>query len=84
SYDMVLSDGPMVKTTYVDVFHQNYVEQSTYYFDYADVDFLFSCFEQYEKDFLQLLAMENPLPLPADERILKAANSFNLLDARKA
>ena len=27
---------------------------------------------------------ENPLPLPAYERILKAAHSFNLLDARKA
>ena len=32
----------------------------------------------------QLLALENPLPLPAYERILKAAHSFNLLDARKA
>ena len=32
----------------------------------------------------ELLALENPLPLPAYERILKAAHSFNLLDARKA
>ena len=29
-------------------------------------------------------ALETPLPLPAYERILKAAHSFNLLDARKA
>lgn len=52
--------------------------------EYADVDFLFTCFEQYEKEAQQLLALENPLPLPAYERILKAAHSFNLLDARKA
>ncbi len=48
-YDLVWSDGPLGKTTYGDVFHQNEVEQSTYNFEYADVDFLFSCFEQYEK-----------------------------------
>ena len=83
-YDLVWSDGPLGKTTYGDVFHQNEVEQSTYNFEYADVDFLFSCFEQYEKEAQQLLALENPLPLPAYERILKAAHSFNLLDARKA
>ncbi|XNM63308.1 glycine--tRNA ligase subunit alpha [Escherichia coli] len=73
----------MGKTTYGDVFHQNEVEQSTYNFEYADVDFLFTCFEQYEKEAQQLLALENLLPLPAYERILKAAHSFNLLDARK-
>lgn len=83
-YDTVWSDGPLGKTTYGDVFHQNEVEQSTYNFEYADVDFLFTCFEQYEKEAQQLLALENPLPLPAYERILKAAHSFNLLDARKA
>ncbi len=47
------------------------------------MDFLFTCFEQY-RGAQQLLALENPLPLPAYERILKAAHSFNLLDARKA
>ena len=31
-----------------------------------------------------LLELEKPLPLPAYERILKAAHCFNLLDARKA
>ncbi len=35
------------------------------------MDFLFTCFEQYEKEAQQLLALENPLPLPAYERILK-------------
>ncbi|WP_273392492.1 glycine--tRNA ligase subunit alpha, partial [Actinobacillus porcinus] len=72
------------KTTYGDVFHQNEVEQSTYNFEYANTDFLFYCFDQYEKEAQELLALEKPLPLPAYERILKAAHSFNLLDARKA
>ena len=83
-YDLVWSDGPWAKTTYGDVFHQNEVEQSTYNFEHADVEFLFHCFEQYEKEAQNLLALEKPLPLPAYERILKAAHSFNLLDARKA
>ncbi|MNV07802.1 Glycine--tRNA ligase alpha subunit [compost metagenome] len=48
------------------------------------MEFLFHCFEQYEKEAQHLLALEKPLPLPAYERILKAAHSFNLLDARKA
>ena len=83
-YDLVWTDGPFGKVTYGDVFHQNEVKQSTYNFEYADVDFLFSCFEQYEKEAKMLLELEKPLPLPAYERILKAAHSFNLLDARKA
>ncbi len=41
-YDLVWSNGPLGVTTYGDVFHQNEVEQSTYNFEYADVDFLFS------------------------------------------
>ena len=83
-YDLVWSDGPLGKTTYGDVFHQNEVEQSTYNFEYANTDFLFYCFDQYEKEAKSLLELERPLPLPAYERILKAAHSFNLLDARKA
>ena len=58
-YDLVWSNGPLGVTTYGDVFHQNEVEQSTYNFEYADVDFLFSCFEQYEKEAQSLLALEN-------------------------
>ncbi len=46
-------------------FIKNEVEQSTYNFEYADVDFLFKCFEQYEKEAQELLALGKPLPLPA-------------------
>lgn len=83
-YDLVWSDGPLGKTTYGDVFHQNEVEQSIYNFELADVNFLFSCFDQHEKQAQYLLSLTRPLPLPAHEQILKAAHCFNLLDARKA
>jgi len=41
-------------------------------------------FDQCEKECQHLLGLEQPLPLPAYERILKAAHAFNLLDARHA
>lgn len=83
-YDLVWADGPLGKVTYRDVFHQNEVEQSAYNFEHADVPFLFTMFDQCEKECQYLLGLEEPLPLPAYERILKAAHSFNLLDARHA
>jgi glycyl-tRNA synthetase alpha chain len=64
------------------VFHQNEVEQSTYNFEYANTEFLFSLFSNYEAEAKRLL--EVPLTLPAYEMILKAAHSFNMLDARGA
>ncbi len=67
---------------YGDVFHQNEVEQSTYNFEHSDAEFLFTAFGAYEKQAQHL--MEAKLALPAYEQVLKAAHSFNLLDARKA
>lgn len=83
-YDLVWTKGPQGVVTYGDIFHQNEVEQSTYNFEYADTDFLFKTFDHNEKECQYLLSLEKPLPLPAYERILKAAHSFNLLDARHA
>ena len=83
-YDLVWAHTPAGEITYGDVFHQNEVEQSTYNFEHADVDFLFSVFDASEKECQRLLALEKPLPLPAYERILRAAHAFNLLDARHA
>lgn len=77
-YDLIWTDN----LTYGDVYHQNEVEQSTYNFEYSDVEFLFSAFTAYEKE--ALLLMQNKLALPAYEQILKAAHTFNLLDARGA
>jgi glycyl-tRNA synthetase alpha chain len=84
-YDLVWNVAPDgSNVTYGDIFHQNEVEQSTYNFEHADVDFLFTFFDQCEKECKELLELEKPLPLPAYERILKAGHAFNILDARKA
>jgi len=77
-YDLVWTDG----ITYRDVFHQNEVEQSTYNFEHSDVDFLFTAFDAHEKQAKHLVDVQ--LALPAYEQVLKAAHSFNLLDARGA
>ena len=81
-YDLVWARGPENDVTYGDVFLQNEVEMSKYNFEHANVDFLFKSFDQYEKDCQKLI--ENGLPLPAYEMVMKASHIFNLLDARKA
>ncbi len=81
-YDLVWTEGPNGKLLYRDVYHQNEVEQSTYNFEHSDVEFLLSAFAAYEKQAQYL--MEQQLALPAYEQVLKAAHSFNLLDARGA
>ena len=81
-YDLIWTQSPEGPVTYGDVFHQNEVEQSTYNFEHADVDFLFQLFDQCEKESQALI--EADLPLPAYEQVLKASHAFNLLDARHA
>ena len=68
--------------SYADVYYQNEVEQSTYNFEASDVEFLLSAFAAHERQAKAL--MELQLALPAYEQVLKAAHSFNLLDARGA
>ena len=75
-----LNDTPGLK--YGDVFHQNEVEQSAYNFEHSDVEFLLDAFGAHEKQARQL--MDKQLALPAYEQVLKAAHTFNLLDARGA
>jgi glycyl-tRNA synthetase alpha chain len=81
-YDLVWSDGPMGKVTYGDVFHQNEVEMSAYNFEQAEVESLFATFDTCERESERMI--EEGLPLPAYELVLKASHTFNLLDARKA
>ena len=81
-YDLVWTDGPRGKILYGDVFHQNEVEQSTYNFEHADVGVLFARFDACEKECQHLL--EQNLPLPAYEQVMRASHAFNLLDARHA
>ena len=77
-YDLHYSEN----VKYGDVFHQNEVEQSTYNFEHSDVEFLSTAFIAHEKQ-AQYLVKEK-LALPAYEQTLKAAHTFNLLDARGA
>jgi len=83
-YDLVWADGPFGRVTYGDVFHQNEVEQSTYNFEQANVEKLFEMFDFYESEAKRLIELDQPLPLPSYEMVLKASHTFNLLDARRA
>ncbi|MCI4430444.1 MAG: glycine--tRNA ligase subunit alpha [Burkholderiales bacterium] len=79
---LVPSAGAGGRLLYRDVYHQNEVEQSSYNFEHSDVDFLLTAFAAHERQAKHL--MELQLALPAYEQLLKAAHSFNLLDARGA
>ena len=81
-FDLVWTDGPHGKVTYGDVFHQNEVEQSAYNFEHANVEFLFTLFDQCEQESEKLIDLG--MPLPAYEQVMKASHAFNLLDARHA
>jgi glycyl-tRNA synthetase alpha chain len=70
------------RLTYGDVYHQNEVEQSAYNFEHSNVEMLLRHFNDYEAEARKL--MQANLPLPAYERVLDAAHTFNLLDARGA
>jgi glycyl-tRNA synthetase alpha chain len=67
---------------YGDVYLQNEKEQSAYNFEHSDADFLFTAFTAHEKQAQYLIGQQ--LALPAYEQVLKAAHTFNLLDARGA
>jgi glycyl-tRNA synthetase alpha chain len=81
-FDIAWTMSPFGVVTYGDVFHQNEVEQSTYNFDKADTNVLFSQFDIHEAACERLLG--DRLVLPAYEQMVRASHSFNLLDARHA
>jgi len=81
-FDLVWTETPEGIITYGNVFHQNEIEMSTYNFERANVEALFSQFDYFETEAISLIKAE--LPLPAYEMVLKASHTFNLLDARQA
>ena len=82
-FDLTWTLGPDgTRVSYGDVFHQNEVEMSHYNFEHADVDFLLQTFDVCERESQRLI--EQNLPLPAYELVMKASHAFNLLDARRA
>ncbi|MDT4859595.1 Glycine--tRNA ligase alpha subunit [compost metagenome] len=79
------------------MYHQNEVEQSTYNFEHSNTEILFRHFAEHEGEAKRLMgnadgadgteagqAAGTRLALPAYEQVLKAAHTFNLLDARGA
>jgi glycyl-tRNA synthetase alpha chain len=78
AFDLLYVEG----ISYRDVFFQNEVEQSRYAFEESNVPKLFEQFAFFESEATRLL--EAKLPLLGYEMILKAAHTFNLLDARGA
>ena len=81
-FDLVWTRHGDTTLYYRDVYHQNEVEQSTYNFEQSDTAMLLRHFADFEADAQRLIAAR--LALPAYERVLKAAHTFNLLDARGA
>ena len=77
-FDLVWTEG----LSYGDVYLQNEQEQSAYNFEHSDIEFLLLAFAAHEKQARTLI--ERSLALPAYEQVLKAAHTFNLLDARGA
>ncbi len=77
-YDLIWTDG----ITYGDIHHRGEVEFSTYNFEQADIQMLFTLFDMYEKESHRL--SELGLVLPAYDYCLKCSHTFNLLDARGA
>ena len=90
-------NGVTRRLTYGDVYHQNEVEQSTYNFEHSNTEILFRHFSEHEGEAKRLMGdtgeknedgtpklNDTRLALPAYEQVLKAAHTFNLLDARGA
>jgi len=77
-FDLVWTPG----LTYGDVYLQNEIEQSRYNFEQSNPEMLFAHFADYESEAKRLMSAQ--LAMPAYEMVLKAAHTFNLLDARGA
>ena len=80
--DLIWTKGSLGTITYGDIYKQNEYEMSVYNFEKADLYVLLQQFETIEADCKRLI--EQNLPLPAYEMVLKTSHLFNLLNARNA
>ena len=76
--DIVYAPG----MTYGEMFMQNEYEMSVYNLDSADVQGQRERFDLYEKEARKML--EQRLPVPAYDHLLKLSHTFNIMDARGA
>lgn len=81
-YDIIWDNNNGNIVTYGDVHKQSEYEFSKYNFELADVDMLFTQFENAKKECKAVL--EHSLALPAYDYCMLAAHTFNVLDARGA
>ncbi len=81
-FDILWNENDLGKTYYRDIHLESEKEFSAYNFEVADIDMLFSHFEDYSKECKR--ALEKNLPLPAYDYCMLASHTFNVLDARKA
>jgi len=81
-FDIVWNSNEHGTTTYADIHMESEYEMSRYNFEVADTDMLFADFEACAKECKRCLDEE--LPLPAYDYCMRASNTFNVLDARKA
>lgn len=75
-YDLEWAPG----VKYGEIFKQPELEHSTYSFDVSNTEMLFTQFNAFEQEALNLI--EKSLSHPAYDYILKCSHTFNLLDAR--
>ncbi len=80
--DIVWQRTPAGELTYGDIYKQSEIEQCHYNFEAASVERLFTFFDLYEAECLDILAKK--LIFPAYDFCLKCSHAFNLLDARGA
>lgn len=81
-FDLTWANANRQRISYGDIYQQNEFEMSRYNFELADTDSLFDWFDTCEKESRKLI--NDSLPLPAYEMVMKASHTFNLLDARHA
>ncbi|MGI4775545.1 MAG: glycine--tRNA ligase subunit alpha [Janthinobacterium lividum] len=67
--------------SYGDVDFESEKQFSKFNFELADIEIVFRHFKDHEKQCVDLIT--NDLPLPAYDFVLKASHLFNILDARK-
>jgi glycyl-tRNA synthetase alpha chain len=80
AFDLVWAPG----VTWGDVYRENERQWSVYNFEVADVRLLTRRFDEHEAECERLLSLDEPLPIPAYDQVLKCSHTFNLLDARGA
>lgn len=66
--------------TYGDIYHRNEVEWSHYNFYKASTEMWLRHFDDYEREAKSLV--EQGLPIPAYDFVMKASHAFNMLEAR--